>query len=142
LLEHLLTGPLLSNRTVILVTHHVDLVLPACHYLVYLVDGRVEVHGTPDDPCVCGLLHDNLGYSNKTVENDGVGPLHKAHMEPNMLQDVRTEAKEIFKAASIVKTPRKLVQDEQRETGQVRWSIYKTYLKSSYVWTLKSFTVN
>lgn len=33
------------------------------------------------------------------------------------------------------KKPRKLVKDEHRETGGVKWSIYKSYLKASSYWT-------
>ncbi|CAK5281621.1 unnamed protein product, partial [Mycena citricolor] len=56
LFEKCLTGPLLANRTVVLVTHHVELVLPGAHYLVRMLDGRVDTHGTVRDLRAQGLL--------------------------------------------------------------------------------------
>ena len=32
-----------------------------------------------------------------------------------------------------VKIPRKLIEDEERESGNVKWAIYNTYLKASCV---------
>lgn len=39
-------GELMRGRTVVLVTHHVELVLPGAGYLVRMLDGRVDVQGT------------------------------------------------------------------------------------------------
>ncbi|KAG8947771.1 hypothetical protein FRC03_000927 [Tulasnella sp. 419] len=45
LYEKLLIGPLMANRTLILVTHHIDLVRPGAHYLVRLSNGRIVMQG-------------------------------------------------------------------------------------------------
>jgi ABC-type multidrug transport system ATPase subunit len=142
LFERLFSGPLLANRTVVLVTHHVGLVLPACQYLVHMLNGRIEAQGTPEGLRARGLLHDSLGDSSKKIENDGAGPSIEAPTVDTMLQEVKAEAKEVAKVASAAKTPRQLVQDERRETGGVKWSIYNTYLKSSYVRSLKYFIID
>lgn len=41
LLHQVLQGPLVANRTIILVTHHVELVLPAASFLVELDAGKL-----------------------------------------------------------------------------------------------------
>lgn len=41
------------------------------------------------------------------------------------------EEAEDGKPAVLRKTPRKLIEDEKRETGSMKWNIYKTYLKAS-----------
>ncbi|KAG9079916.1 hypothetical protein FRC06_007321, partial [Ceratobasidium sp. 370] len=41
-----LLGPLMAHRTIVLVTHHTDLVLPIVGWVVKLHEGRVEVQGT------------------------------------------------------------------------------------------------
>ncbi|KAG9076565.1 hypothetical protein FRC06_009443, partial [Ceratobasidium sp. 370] len=41
-----LLGPLMAHRTVVLVTHHTDLVLPIAGWVVKLHEGRVEAQGT------------------------------------------------------------------------------------------------
>ncbi|CAG8610854.1 10072_t:CDS:10, partial [Acaulospora colombiana] len=58
LYERLLRGPLLANRTVVLVTHHVELVLPAAHYFVQMQDGRIDFQGTVQDLQEQGILED------------------------------------------------------------------------------------
>ncbi|KAK4048522.1 hypothetical protein OIV83_004690 [Microbotryomycetes sp. JL201] len=44
-----LKGPLLENRTVILVTHHISLCLPGSFYLVRMLAGRVELQSLVSD---------------------------------------------------------------------------------------------
>lgn len=56
LIKECICGPLLANRTVILVTHHVDLVVGHCAYIVQLDDGSVAAQGTPEELRKQGLL--------------------------------------------------------------------------------------
>ncbi|KAG8691765.1 hypothetical protein FRC08_010094 [Ceratobasidium sp. 394] len=49
LIDNLFMGPLLADRTVILVTHHVELMLPCAHYLIRMYGGRIDMHGTVSD---------------------------------------------------------------------------------------------
>ncbi|KAJ7208590.1 hypothetical protein GGX14DRAFT_551298 [Mycena pura] len=124
LFDKLLLGPLLANRTVILVTHHVDLVLPGAHYLVRMLDGRIDTQGTIDDLRVLGVLDDithDAAVDAKTEE-----PVAAAEGELAPLDD--TDAPKKGK-------PRKLVVDEHRAIGGVKWTIYNTYLKASSYWT-------
>ena len=59
------------------------------------------------------------------AEHDG-SLLHPDHARRHNRLDHAT-------AADPDKKPRKLVKDEHRETGGVKWSIYNSYLKASYV---------
>ncbi|KAI9679093.1 MAG: hypothetical protein M1829_001763 [Trizodia sp. TS-e1964] len=52
-------GPLMYNRTCILVTHNVALCLPQARYLVVLENGRVMSQGTPDEVVSTGVLGDD-----------------------------------------------------------------------------------
>ncbi|CEQ41154.1 SPOSA6832_02846 [Sporobolomyces salmonicolor] len=45
LVEHLFRGPLFEGRTVVLITHHVDLALPLAAYCISLAAGHVASHG-------------------------------------------------------------------------------------------------
>ena len=79
-------------------------------------DGRIDHQGTVADLRAQGVLDDIA---------------HGAEAEPNaetMLTSPKVEGEDRNKAH----TPRKLVEDEHREIGGVKWSIYKSYLKSSY----------
>ncbi|KAF9442979.1 multidrug resistance-associated ABC transporter [Macrolepiota fuliginosa MF-IS2] len=126
LYEHLLRGPLLADRTVILVTHHVELVLPGAYYLVRMLDGRIDTHGTVKDLRAQGIL-DHI--------------THDAEVEAQKDQAAVVTAEEVLaqvidsEAEVEAKKPRKLIKDEHRETGGVKWRIYNSYLKASSYWT-------
>ena len=131
LYEKLLRGPLLANRTVVcflqasyvygltvvevLVTHHVDLVLPGADYLIRMLDGRVDTQGDIKELRAQGVL--------EYVTDDAAV---EAHIQEVVIADVVLEGEE-----KQAKKPRKLVKDEHREEGSVKWNIYKTYLKAS-----------
>ncbi|KAH8109668.1 hypothetical protein DFH11DRAFT_1843160 [Phellopilus nigrolimitatus] len=140
LYERLFLGPLMKNRTVVLVTHHVELVLPGSQYLVRMLDGRVDVQGNVKDLRASGVL-DSI-----TIES-----AVETHEEEEQKEEQEEQAAEGVEDANPVesegaahavtvakgkaKKPRKLVKDEERETGSVKWSIYKTYLRASSYWT-------
>ncbi|KAG2740509.1 hypothetical protein P692DRAFT_20910442 [Suillus brevipes Sb2] len=54
LYERLFRGPLMANRTVILVTHHVELMLPGTYYR--MLDGRIDTKGAVKDLRAQGVL--------------------------------------------------------------------------------------
>ncbi|KAF8502966.1 ABC transporter type 1, transmembrane domain-containing protein [Gautieria morchelliformis] len=121
LYERLLRGPLLENRTIVLVTHNVELVLPGAYYLVHMLDGRIDVQGTTEELRKQGTLE--AITKNSSLEHQlqgGQTPLDK----PSDAQ-----------GADLHRRPRQLVEDEARETGSVKWRIYQTYMKASSYWT-------
>ncbi|KAF8963320.1 multidrug resistance-associated ABC transporter [Flammula alnicola] len=127
LYERLLRGPLLANRTVVLVTHHVELVLPGAYYLVRMLDGRIDTQGTVKDLRAQGIL--------EGIEHDASVDAHKEEIDAAEEGAVDDAVEDPSKAGDTAKKPRKLVKDEHRETGGVKWSIYKSYLKASSYWT-------
>ncbi|KAF7792210.1 hypothetical protein EIP86_003243 [Pleurotus ostreatoroseus] len=131
LFEKLLRGPLLANRTVILVTHHVELVLPGTYYVVRMLDGHIDTQGTVKELRSRGVLdditHDEAIEAHKEQQAVEVAPAEKV--------DGPSIDAEEHKPVEQTKRPRKLIEDEKRETGAVKWNIYKTYLKASSYWT-------
>jgi ABC-type multidrug transport system ATPase subunit len=134
LYDHLFCGPLLQDRTVILVTHHVELVLPVAAYVVKMLGGRIDAHGTPAELRKRGVLEEitrteavelaqqqHVPAAEPTAENTGAGGTIVAEAE---------QAKKVHG-----KQPKKLVEEERREEGPVKRSIYHTYLKASSYWT-------
>ncbi|KAF7346282.1 ATP-dependent bile acid permease [Mycena sanguinolenta] len=122
LFEKLFCGPLLKDRTVVLVTHHIDLLLSGnegsgAHYLVRMLDGRIDAQGTVQDLRARGLLeaikHD--------LKNESPSEASAAEAKED-----RAEAK-----PTSVESVTKLVEDEEQAKGEVEWRIYKTYLKAS-----------
>ncbi|KAJ7508941.1 hypothetical protein B0H11DRAFT_2169002 [Mycena galericulata] len=119
LFEKLLCGPLLSHRTVLLVTHHVDLVFSGAHYLVRMLDGRIDVQGTVEDLRAQGVL-------------DII--THDAAVESKAEEPVAALKEEEPEPAEFQAKPRQLVKDEHRAVGSVKWSVYNSYVKASSYW--------
>ncbi|KAI8989077.1 multidrug resistance-associated ABC transporter [Trametes punicea] len=132
LFEKLFRGPLLANRTVILVTHHVELVLPGAHYMVRMLDGRIDTQGTIKDLRASGVL-DDIAHVEE-IEAHKTEQAVEVAKEANA--EIDAEASDGTEDANKgKKKPRKLVEEEHRETGSVKWRIYKTYLRASSYWT-------
>ncbi|KAI0696160.1 multidrug resistance-associated ABC transporter [Cytidiella melzeri] len=129
LFEKLLQGPLLANRTVILVTHHVELVLPGAFYLVRMLDGRIDTHGTVKDLRARGVLEEITHDESVAAHKDEQQAAKEApHIDPATADDPDAPQEK-------AKKPRKLIEEEKREQGSVKWNIYRTYLKASSYWT-------
>ena len=100
--------------------------LPGTYYLVRMLDGRIDTQGTVKDLRARGVLeeitHDEAVEAHR--EEQAVAVAEKPADEVDALENGKPADK---------KKPRKLIEDEKRETGSVKWNIYKTYLKASYV---------
>jgi len=115
---------LLTYDLQVLVTHHVDLVLPGAHYLVRMLDGRIDTQGVVADLRAQGVL--------EVIEHSAMIDAHKLSLVENKVVEESLND-DTPKPDDVIKKPRKLVKDEHREIGSVKWSVYKTYLKASYV---------
>ncbi|KAI0030294.1 multidrug resistance-associated ABC transporter [Vararia minispora EC-137] len=120
LFDKLFCGELLRDRTVVLVTHHVELVLPGAHYLVRMLDGRIDTQGTVVELHAAGILDDIVRSEDAEVER-----------EEQVTEAEKPSAEEIAVGGKREKKPRTLVQAEERQQGSVKWGVYKTYLKAS-----------
>jgi ABC-type multidrug transport system fused ATPase/permease subunit len=140
LVEGCLKGPLLQGRTVLLVSHHVELLLPVTDYLVRILDGRIENAGTPSELREKGLLNGFLTSEETDNEKQAADNDEQIAAETRVLeeQDHKETTKEKLDKKS--RPGRKLVKDEERASGSVTWATYKTYLVAS-TWTVWIFTV-
>ncbi|KAG8843875.1 hypothetical protein FRB96_003699 [Tulasnella sp. 330] len=152
LYDNVLTGPLMEHRTCILVTHHVELVQPGAHYLVRMLDGRIDMRGTIKDLEAHGLLEGIVKdaalqikgeeASGSKTPSDDAETVAEAVIEGKTVQEVKTVPESINipgatgptsapTSEPVGKTPKRLVKDEERAKGTVKFKIYKTYLKAS-----------
>lgn len=102
LISKCLCGPLVTGRTILLVTHHVDLVLHAVGWVVQLEDGSIVSQGTVKDLQAQGVL----SALRHTANED------KA--EAPAVDEVVTLADETIKAPADAKPIRKLVAKEEK----------------------------
>ncbi|KAL8277960.1 hypothetical protein RQP46_009592 [Phenoliferia psychrophenolica] len=125
-----LKGPLMSGRTIILITHHITLTMSGADYLVQMLGGRIALQGPVDEL-------DKSAITSELVE------------EPQEEQDIEAVAEVILepavedpptltpsaKAAEAISEDNRLVKEEGRATGRVKLQVYKTYLSAGGWWT-------
>ncbi|GAA5886210.1 hypothetical protein JCM16303_004461 [Sporobolomyces ruberrimus] len=147
-----LKGPLLENRTVVLVTHHISLCLPGAEYFVSLSEGRIEKQGRVADM-------DRLELQTELIEEDEEAEEAKEKDEnekkdlvdssdPEQVENLAAkvvpgttgtpEGGEEAAPKPAAATKGKLVEEEARQTGRVKFSVYSLYLRSAgyATWTL------
>ncbi|BGP48208.1 hypothetical protein JCM10450v2_004080 [Rhodotorula kratochvilovae] len=147
-----LRGPLLENRTVILITHHISLCLSSADYVVRLSEGRVTLQGHVDELDKGELTTELVEEDDEAGEADAADAAEK-----QLASDGKVDAKdphEAEHAASaalapsatatpgtstpvppVAKRSGKLIEEEKRATGRVKWSVYNLYLRSAGYWT-------
>jgi hypothetical protein len=100
-----------------------------------MLDGRIDTKGTTKELRAQGVLDDiaqdaavEVKKEELAVAKEVAGGDVEAEADPKDADE---------------KKPRKLIKDEHREVGGVKWSIYKSYLQaSSYsIWCFLAFVV-
>ncbi|KAH8810190.1 hypothetical protein DL96DRAFT_1821685 [Flagelloscypha sp. PMI_526] len=134
LFEKLLSGPLLADRTVILVTHHVELVLPAATFLVRMLDGRIDTQGTVSELRARGLLDEIKEEEDIVAQEQEAVAEETAIAVPLEASGSDEDAEGDKTKSDSKKQARKLVQEEHREEGGVNLKIYNAYMKASGYW--------
>jgi hypothetical protein len=99
-----------------------------------MLDGRIDMQGTVKDLRARGLLESITFQESISTENQqelGKGEEREAGDKPGDGAAIQAADASVDGTPDKTKKPRRLVKDEERETGGVRWVIYKTYLKAS-----------
>ena len=89
-----------------------------------MLDGRIDTQGTVKDLRTKGILDTIAQESPEEVQE-------KKEEEAIEVIEEAAEPDTAKKADKSTKQARKLIQEEERETGGVKWEIYKTYLRAS-----------
>ena len=141
--DEALRGPLMYNRTCILVTHNVSLCLPHAEFVVLLDNGKVSVQGSPDVVINSGRLDQNLTQSTHGSKAPSRVP------STHDLEDLDRVSSKMNGSASAMNgatkrnpsEPSKASQahnanilQESKAVGMVKISIITMYLKSMGSW--------
>jgi len=102
-----------------------------------MLDGRIDTQGTIKDLRARGVLDGIEQDSAADVKSSepvvaSEEPIEAIDAESPELGQGQDGNKDVSKQVKR-KRPRKLVKDEHREQGGVKFSIYKSYMKASYV---------
>lgn len=138
IVDQALTGGLAQGRTRILATHHAEMCLPRASYLVRLHEGRVESAQeiTPTDTAAA-----SSSGSERSSVHDAGGSQTMADAPESQISSGETTVigTEIANGSSTKKKKKSKEDEEKRETGRVKWKVYKTYLQASrapFLWLL------
>lgn len=131
--DNALMGELSEGRTRILVTHHVSLVLPRAKYAVRLgARGTLEHAGLTEELRQTGSFEDILKMEESTInvtDTETGASSEVTLQDPLPSSTVPVVADETPTPAK--PTPKKLVEDEYREVGGVKKSVYVDYLNAT-----------
>ena len=133
--ESAVMGDLAKGRTRILATHHVALCLARAKYVVRLsASGTLEQAGLIDELRQSGTL-------DKILKADDATDLKQDEVDEviNVAGINGPSAVPSAISAVAAKPPKKLIEDEKRETGRVKTSVYTQYLNASGGWPFWTF---
>ncbi|KAK7042717.1 ATP-dependent bile acid permease [Favolaschia claudopus] len=127
-----LKGVLMEGRTVILVSHHVQLCVPGAGYVVALDNGQVQFQGSGMDfersEAMRGLVHSSAAEMQAVKEEHTVESIVQQTLDDTSITAPPTS--EVGR-----KPPRKFVEDEGRAIGRVALPVWKTYIHAGgYIW--------
>jgi ABC-type multidrug transport system fused ATPase/permease subunit len=124
-----LTGPLMLNRTCVLVTHNVALTVPQSDYVVVLENGKISAQGRPDDVAATGALGDEFLKSRPASRASSRG-LSRAPSDHGGADD---ESPANGTANGNAKDGKAKL-SESKATGSIKWSTVSMYLRSMGPW--------
>ncbi|KAJ5665160.1 uncharacterized protein N7477_007608 [Penicillium maclennaniae] len=136
LFRQALTGPLMLNRSCVLVTHNVALAVPQADHVVVLENGKVAAQGRPDDVAATGALGDEFLKSRpgSRASSRGLSRAPSVREEDNAEEPTNGNTNKING-----KKEEKTELSEGKATGSIKWSTVIMYLRSmgsGYYWVL------
>ncbi|CEP08484.1 hypothetical protein [Parasitella parasitica] len=134
--EKCLQGPLMKNRTRVLITHHVKLCVKGCGYIVHIDGGRASLVGSPSELRQSGQLASIFESEQEEVASEEDAQEEKA-IESTLPAAAAAADADAATADKVQKKPRALVEEETRATGMVKVRLYKLYINmvgSPFFW--------
>ncbi|KAF5389660.1 hypothetical protein D9757_004116 [Collybiopsis confluens] len=130
-----LKGELLKGRTVILVSHHVQLCVPGAKYVVALDNGRVQFEGSREAFQSSGVIRTLV----QSTIDEAVDEKEEPHIEELPVPSSQSSDSDpvsetatlapVASSAKVDKKPaRKLVEEETRAVGRVSRDVWLTYV--------------
>lgn len=128
----------MQGRTIILVSHHVQLCVPGASYVVALDNGRVQYQGFREEFVSSGAINALVQSTNQDKSGDKPeAELVETVEEKIALQAETDESDPHSESSSTVaatpkseKKPRKLVEEEARAVGRISREIWETYIRA------------
>ncbi|KAJ7485641.1 multidrug resistance-associated ABC transporter [Mycena latifolia] len=142
-----LRGELMKDRTVILVSHHVQLCAPGAAYIVALDNGRVQFQGNREDFQTSGIMSRLVQTTTANEEEQTEAAIETLpSVVPSQGEgsddSQSTVTPSVVPAKKEKSSPRKLIEEEARAVGRVARDVWATYIKAcggAWYWALFVF---
>lgn len=121
----------MHGRTIILVSHHIQLCAPGAKYIVALDNGRVQFEGSQNAFYASGVLTGLLQSGSNNAPEELVEPQLP---EVERILDAKASSSESIVIApsesptAEPKMARKLIEEEKRSVGRIGKEVWKAYL--------------
>lgn len=148
--ENCISGPLMANRTCILISHNVALTIQKADWIVVMEDGKVRAQGTPDVLLDEGHLGDdelvkssfinsrNQSSTNlQSLESKNTDLKSKAAVIEKKLKNLAGEEEQL----DAIRTDGKLIEEEGKAEGVVGLEVYSGYIKEFGGWPTWSIII-
>ena len=127
----------MEGRTVILVSHHVQLCAPGASYIVALDNGRLQFQGDRATFYASGAIN-GLVQSGAVVgqEDEDEAKIVKGSVEATAVPSSETSSM-VASSTTVIdpkpskKPPRKLVEEEKRAVGRISKDVWLTYIRAA-----------
>jgi ABC-type multidrug transport system fused ATPase/permease subunit len=146
--DNCIMGPLMCNRTCILVTHNLALCVPFSRYVVVMDNGRIETKGSADEVMASGKLGEDIQKSrpgsatisripsrvpSSVGEDSGNTLIEDQNSKADGKRKSIDNGKDT-KAKDAAKTAAKDAMEEKKSEGGVKWAVMSLYLTSMGPW--------
>lgn len=140
--EYCIQGPLMMDRTCILVTHNIALCVPQSHYVVVLANGKVAAQGSPAEVMASGSLGEDMPKSRPTSKS-GTEANSRAQsttkLNENNVEGANGHANgstdnKAAKPADQAKLIDATARTESKAEGGVKWQVILMYLVAMGPW--------
>ena len=140
--DHLFTkclrGELMEGRTVILVSHHVQLCAPGVSYIVALDNGHVQFQGDRETFYASGVINGLIQSGATDNQEEGDTKIPGAEELIEATTAAHSGASSTISPSTAVadpkpdkKAPRKFVEEEKRAVGRVGKGVWLTYISAT-----------
>jgi ABC-type multidrug transport system fused ATPase/permease subunit len=131
-----LTGPLMLNRTCVLVTHNIALTVPQADHVVVLENGKVAAQGKPDNVASTGALGDEFFKSRPAsrASSRGLSRVPSQHGDDAADENSAAANGNANGTADKANKDEKSHMTESKATGSIKWSTVIMYLRSMGSW--------
>ncbi|KAF9469518.1 pleiotropic drug resistance ABC transporter [Collybia nuda] len=121
IISECLTGDLVRDRTVILVTHHISLCLPISSHLIELSHGKVLHQGSIQELQKLGLIQTVITREDKS----------SPQVDSDRASDIKANGIDTDVKIPKILGDGKLIDAESRAEGKVSWRTYFAYIRAA-----------